>query len=127
MGQENYQIWGSVSYKKGTGTLAVHRFVKLASGVLEPVSGATDIALGVILVTTLKTDVPIPVIVCGIAPVEVGAAGVTESTYIKNDATGKAVDATPANAEVVRGIALETAASGALATCLIFPQALPAS
>lgn len=127
MAQGNYDIWGSVSYKKGSGTLAANRFVKLASGVLEPVSGATDVALGVIPNTTTKTDVPIPVIVWGIAQVEVGAAGVTESTYIEIDSVGRVVDATPANAEVVRGLALETATSGNLAKCLIFVQAMPAT
>lgn len=127
MAQKNYDIWGSLSYKKGSGTLAANRFVKLASGVIEPVSGATDIALGVILETTTKTDVPIPVVTLGVVPIEVGTAGVTESKYVKIDSAGCVVDATPANAEVVRGIALETAADGALASCLIFPQALPAS
>lgn len=128
MAQKELVIWQSTSRLKGSGTLAANRFVALSSDKLEPIASATAVVpLGVIVNTTAKTDIPLTVILAGIAPVEVGAAGVTEGKYVKIDATGCVVDATPANTEIIVGQALETAASGALALIHVFKNATPAT
>lgn len=57
--------------------------------------------------------------VLGIAPVKVGAGGVTRGTHVMTDATGQAVAATATNQ--VAGLALETGAVGDIIDVLLTP------
>jgi hypothetical protein len=104
-----------VSYKKAASvTLVALRFVKLASATtITPISGATDIPIGVLVKKTAREDYPAPVQIDGIIDVEVGTAGATFGHTLKMDADGCVVDGdTVASGEVIVGTALETGTDG---------------
>lgn len=60
--------------------------------------------------------------VMGIAPVKVGAAGVTRGTHVTTDATGQAI--TAASTHQVVGLALETGAAGDIIDVLLTPAGI---
>lgn len=104
-----------VSYKKAASvTLVANRFVKLASATtITPVSGATDIPIGVLVAITARTDYAAPVQIDGIIDVEVGTAGAILGHLQKIDSAGCVVDGdTLASGEVYVGVALETGSDG---------------
>lgn len=109
------------SYYKGSGTLTRYTFVKLdANGKIVPVSAATDYPIGVVLETTTKTNIPVPVKVHGVCRVLAGGT-VTAGKLVKINASGEVVDATPDwSTERIVGKALESGGDGDYVEIAIF-------
>lgn len=118
-------------YKAATVTLVANRFVKQsADDAITPSTAGTDDCIGVVLNTTTKTTVKVAVGLFGIFPVEVyGTATRGKFAKLANTASyyGCVADATPANAEKIVGMFLESGTSGDKVRVLVFPNAMPAS
>lgn len=89
-----------------------HLFVARGSGDTVDVAGAGEAAVGVLWNAPAAAGRAATVIVGGEPNVYVGTGGVTVGDEIASDASGQAVTAT--SADVVVGIARETAAAGEL-------------
>ena len=77
--------------------------------------------------TTAKTTVKVAVGLFGIFACEAGGT-VTRGTFQKiTGSNGTITDATPANAEKIVGLAIESGVSGETVRVLVFPNAMPAS
>lgn len=118
-------------YKAASVTLVADRFVLMsADDKITPSVGATDLVIGVCLNTTAKVTVKVAVGLLGIFPVEVYGTA-TRGTFAKLANTGSyygcVENATPANAEKIVGIFLESGVSGDKVRVLVLPIAMPAS
>jgi hypothetical protein len=121
----------TTSIKTGSDMYTLKRFVKVGSGVLA-YCGAGELAVGVLQAETNEGK-EAPVLVQGIAVVEVGSGGIVENTEVMSDANGKAVtwahpvaggtySASEVNALFDKksiGIALDTASAGELVRVLL--------
>lgn len=119
------------SFPAGSDLFTLKRFVKLSSGKLA-YCGAGELGIGVLQAET-SSGMEAPVLLSGVAIVEVGTGGITEGTEVMSDANGKAVTwahpvagGTYSAAEVNAlfdkkslGIALDTASAGELIRVLL--------
>lgn len=110
-----------------SGAVAANRII--IADAANPGSGklSTAAARGLIGVTLEVTDTNgyAPVRTKGIAKVIVGSGGVTAGDNLASDSTGQAVTiapTTPGTVKQVAGVALNTAAAGALVDMLIQPM-----
>lgn len=119
----------TVDYKMTAGqTLVAGRAVKLgADTTISAISGTSDKAIGILLEKTARTDVWVPVCVLGVCDAEIGGT-VTRGYPVKIDSSGRVVNATPANAEVIIGTALESGTTaGTYVKIVVNLQAMPST
>ena len=118
-------------YKAASVTLTANRFVMMSSDTaITPATAATSLVIGVLLDTTTKTTVKVSVGLFGVFPVEVYGTA-TRGTFLKlanaSGYYGCVCNATPANAEKIVGLCLESGTTGDKVRVLVFPNAMPAS
>jgi hypothetical protein len=108
----NILEYGRTYTSAGDMSATQYTFVKRAASDTVVTAGAGEAAVGVQWNAPAAADRPVSVIIGGEPNVYVGTGGVTVGDELAADANGKAV--TAASADVVLGIARETAAENGL-------------